>query len=117
MAQAAKLDFEIEDFGKLFEESLNDTGKKEGSVVRGLVIAIEKDMVIVDVGMKSEGRIPLREFTIGGNTEVLAGDEVDVYLERIENKHGDAVLSREKAVREEAWIRLEKACANSERVD
>ncbi|MEZ5690816.1 MAG: 30S ribosomal protein S1 [Rickettsiales bacterium] len=120
MSQAAKAyeNVEIEDFGKLFEESQNEDGKSEGSVVKGTVIGIEKDLAIIDVGMKSEGRVPLREFSVGGNSaEIAVGDEVDVYLERIENKNGETVLSREKALREEAWVKLEKCCANSERVE
>ncbi len=120
MAQAAQAfnDIEIEDFGALFEESQTTGGKAEGSVVKGIIVAIEKDVVIIDVGMKSEGRVPLREFSVGGaNPELRAGDEVEVYLEKIENRNGEAILSREKALREEAWVKLEKACANSERVD
>ena len=81
----------------------------EGSVVKGTVTAIEKDMAIVDVGLKTEGRIPLREFyTPGEDTAVAVGDEVDIYLERIENALGDAVLSRDKARREESWIKMQK---------
>jgi len=122
MAQAAakgqELAFEIEDFGALFEESLTTGGKSEGSVVKGIIVAIEKDVAVIDVGMKSEGRVPLREFAVNNvPAELRVGDEVDVYLERIENKNGEAMLSREKALREEAWIKLEKACANSERVE
>ncbi len=119
MAQAAQAQaFEIEDFGALFEESLNEGGKSEGSVVKGVIVAIEKDVAIIDVGMKSEGRVPLREFAVNNvPAELRVGDEVDVYLERIENKNGEAMLSREKALREEAWVKLERACANSERVD
>jgi len=119
MAKAAQAYEEnTEDFAKLFEESLKSSKSQEGSVVTGVVISIEKDMVIVDVGLKSEGRIPLKEFAVGGQTpELRAGDEVEVYLEKIENKHGDTVLSREKAVREDAWIKLEKSCENSERVE
>ncbi len=109
---------EIEDFGALFEESQTTGGKSEGSVVKGIIVAIEKDVVIIDVGMKSEGRVPLREFSIGNTqAELRPGDEVEVYLEKIENKNGEAILSREKALREEAWVKLEKACTNSERVD
>ncbi len=108
-----------EDFGALFEESLKESGKNEGSVVTGTVVAVEKDTVIIDVGLKSEGRVPLREFATAGSAapELRPGDEVEVYLERIENKHGEAVLSREKALREEAWVKLEKACAKQERVE
>jgi small subunit ribosomal protein S1 len=119
MAKAAQVqNFEIEDFGALFEESLASGGKSEGSVVKGLIVALEKDIVIIDVGMKSEGRVPVREFIVGGVTpELRVGDEVEVYLEKIENRNGEAVLSREKALREEAWVKLEKACSNSERVE
>ena len=78
---------EMEDFGKLFEESIKAGNQKEGSVVTGVVISIEKDVVIVDVGLKSEGRIPLREFQVGNAApELKPGDEVEVYLERIENR-------------------------------
>ena len=112
------MDMEIEDFGALFEESIKAGGGQEGSVITGIVISIEKDVVIIDVGLKSEGRIPLREFMINGVApELRPGDEVVVYLEKIENKNGEAVLSREKALREEAWIKLEKACAEQQRVD
>jgi len=115
---ALAFDESIEDFEKLFEESLKSSKSQEGSVVTGTVVGIEKDVVIVDVGLKSEGRIPLKEFSIGGAApELRVGDSVEVYLEKIENKHGDTVLSREKAVREDAWIKLEKACENAERVD
>lgn len=119
MAHAAQAYEEnMEDFGKLFEESIAGSKGHEGSVVTGIVIGVEKDVVIVDVGLKSEGRIPLKEFVVGGVTpELRAGDEVEVYIEKIENKHGDTVLSREKAVREDAWIKLEKACEDAVRVD
>jgi small subunit ribosomal protein S1 len=119
MAQAAQaFNMETEDFGALFEESVKRTGKLEGAVVRGVVVAIEKDVVVIDVGLKSEGRVPLKEFTIGGaSAELRTGDEVEVYLEKIENRNGEAVLSREKALREEAWVKLEKACANNQRVE
>jgi small subunit ribosomal protein S1 len=118
MAQQANAAFAVEDFGALFEESIKSGSKTEGAVVKGIIVAIEKDIVIVDVGMKSEGRVPLREFMVNGATpEMRAGDEVEVYLEKIENKNGEAVLSREKALREEAWVKLEKACTNAERVE
>lgn len=119
MAQAAHAyDDNTEDFAKLFEEAMKTSKTQEGSVVTGVVIGVEKDVVIVDVGLKSEGRIPLKEFIVSGVTpELRPGDEVEVYLEKIENKHGDTVLSREKAVREDAWIKLEKACENAQRVD
>ena len=119
MSQSAQaFSMEVEDFGALFEESLKESGKNEGAVIKGIVISVEKDTVIIDVGLKSEGRVPLREFMVGGaQPELRAGDEVEVYLEKIENKNGEAVLSREKALREEAWVKLEKACATQARVE
>lgn len=119
MAQAAQLFEDMsDDFAKLFEESISGAKSQEGSVVTGIVVGVEKDVVIVDVGLKSEGRIPLKEFTVSGVTpELKAGDEVEVYVEKLENRHGDTVLSREKALREEAWVKLEKACAESIRVE
>ncbi|MGE0754380.1 MAG: 30S ribosomal protein S1 [Alphaproteobacteria bacterium] len=117
-ATAHENDQFVEDFGKLFEQSLKESEKREGSVVTGTVVAIEKDLVIIDVGLKSEGRVPLREFSASGAApEIQPGDEVEVYLEKIENKNGETVLSREKALREEAWFKLEKACTKGERVE
>ncbi len=105
-----------EDFAALLEESL--AGRlAEGSVVKGTIIEIDSDAVLIDVGLKSEGRVALKEFTAHGRqTEVKVGDRVDVYLERMENKNGEAVLSRERARREEAWTQLEKAFRGSDRV-
>jgi small subunit ribosomal protein S1 len=96
-----------------FEAMLNDTFSaeepKEGQVVEGIVVALEKDLVVIDVGLKTEGRVPLKEFALPGKApSIKIGDKVEVYLERIENALGDAMLSREKARREESWIRLEK---------
>ena len=89
---------------------LNDEGSLEGSVIKGKVISIEADLAIIDVGLKTEGRVPLKEFFSPGQENALAvGDEVEVYLERIENALGEAVLSRDKARREESWTRLEKS--------
>src|SRR5579885_3436180 len=102
MNQAAMQKYEnaSEDFAALLEESLASDRMNEGSVVKGTVVAIEKDQVIVDVGLKSEGRVPLKEFALGGsNAELRPGDTVEVYLERIENRNGEASLSREKALR------------------
>jgi len=106
-----------ESFAALLEESLGSGGGLEGTVVKGHVVAIENDMVLIDVGLKSEGRVPLKEFTAPGRPpEIKPGDTVEVYLERMEDKNGDAQLSREKARREEAWSLLEKQFQKNERV-
>ncbi|WP_019223163.1 30S ribosomal protein S1 [Bartonella rattaustraliani] len=97
------------DFEALLMESFQTNNLNEGSVVKGRIIAIEKDMAIIDAGLKVEGRIPLKEFGAKGKDGSLqVGNEVEVYIERIENAMGEAVLSREKARREESWIRLEE---------
>src|SRR5579864_3226000 len=106
-----------EDFAALLEASFLERAPAEGSVIRGTIVAIENDFAIVDVGLKTEGRVSLKEFTMPGMApRVNVGDEVEVYLERIENALGDAVLSRDKARREESWIRLEKAFNEQTRV-
>jgi small subunit ribosomal protein S1 len=106
------------DFEALLAESFGTGASAEGSVVKGRVVAIENDFAIIDVGLKTEGRIALKEFSQPGKDVVIkVGDEVEVYLERIENALGEAVLSRDKARREEAWTRLEQSSSNNERVD
>ena len=108
----------MEDFEALLNESLELETPREGSVVKGTIIAIEAGQAIIDIGYKMEGRIDLREFSLPGQEpEVTVDDVVDVYLERVENSKGEAVVSREKARREEAWDRLEKASEKDERVD
>ena len=107
-----------EDFAAMLEESFSDQSAEEGSVVKGTVIAIENDFALVDVGLKTEGRISLREFSSAGQSaELSVGDEVEVFLERIENAMGEAILSREKARREEGWARLAKSFEANERVE
>jgi small subunit ribosomal protein S1 len=106
-----------EDFAKLIDESFGDGHLQEGAVVKGTVVGIEKDVAVIDVGLKTEGRVALREFTgPGRNNEIKIGDTVEVYLERIENALGEAVLSRDKARREESWGKLEKAFQSNEKV-
>jgi small subunit ribosomal protein S1 len=101
----------------MLEESFTQGSLQEGTVVKGTVVGIEKDMAVIDVGAKTEGRVAVREFTgPGRNGELKVGDEVEVYLERIENALGDAVLSRDKARREESWGKLEKAFTANEKV-
>ncbi|ANP46664.1 30S ribosomal protein S1 [Candidatus Viadribacter manganicus] len=107
-----------DDFAALLDQSLGSKGLIEGRVMPATVVAIEHDFVVVDIGLKTEGRIPLREFLVDdGAGQPKAGDIVEVYLDRIENALGDAVISREKARREEAWTRLEKSFAAQEAVN
>ena len=107
-----------EDFAALLEESFHGNDLAEGYVAKGIVTAIEKDVAIVDVGLKVEGRVPLKEFGAKSKDGSLnVGDEVEVYVERIENALGEAVLSREKARREESWVRLEEKFNAGERVE
>ena len=107
-----------DDFASLLEESFSENHSAEGSVVKGIITAIEKDMAIIDVGLKVEGRVPLKEFGVKGKDSTLkVGDTVEVYVERIENALGEAMLSREKARREESWVRLEEKFSKGERVE
>jgi small subunit ribosomal protein S1 len=106
-----------EDFTALLNESFTADSLMEGGVIKGTVVAIEKDLAVIDVGLKTEGRVALKEFaTPGHDAELKVGDEVEVYLERIENALGEAVLSREKARREESWVKLEVSFNKNEKV-
>jgi len=108
----------IDDFAAMLEESYGTSDSLEGTVIKGTVVNIEKDLAIIDVGLKSEGRVPLKEFAAPGQeADLKVGDTVEVFLERIENSAGEAVLSRDKARREEAWEKLEVAFAANERVE
>jgi small subunit ribosomal protein S1 len=116
-ATAASMAPSRDDFAKMLDESFDQGNLQEGAVIRGTVVGIEKDVAVVDVGLKTEGRVPLREFTGPGRaTELKIGDTVEVYLERVENALGEAVLSRDKARREESWGKLEKAFQANEKV-
>jgi small subunit ribosomal protein S1 len=116
-APGGEVDLLEDDFAAMLEETFGDGQLTEGSVVKGTVISIEGDSVLIDVGLKSEGRVDMREFTSQGDEQEIAiGVIVDVYLERMEDRQGEAVLSREKARREEAWTMLEKAFEATERV-
>jgi small subunit ribosomal protein S1 len=107
-----------DEFAALLEDSLGASQAFEGRVVTGRVTAIENDLVVIDVGLKSEGRIPIKEFTPPGrDPEVNIGDEVEVYVDRVENAHGEAMLSRDRARREAAWDKLEAQFNAQERVD
>jgi small subunit ribosomal protein S1 len=106
-----------EDFAKMLEESFTQGSPQEGAVVKGTVVGIEKDLAVIDVGAKTEGRVALREFAgPGRQADIKVGDTVEVYLERVENALGEAVLSRDKARREESWGKLEKAFNSNEKV-
>ncbi|HEY3640503.1 MAG TPA: 30S ribosomal protein S1 [Xanthobacteraceae bacterium] len=106
-----------EDFAALLDESFGNGNLQEGSVIKGTIVGIEKDVAVIDVGLKTEGRVPLREFSGPGRAnELKVGDTVEVYLERVENALGEAVLSRDKARREESWGKLEKAFQGNEKV-
>ncbi len=117
MAQVATAAPSREDFASMIEELFGDGHLQEGAVVKGTVVGIEKDVAVIDVGLKTEGRVALREFSgPGRSAEIKIGDTVEVYLERVENALGEAVLSRDKARREESWGKLEKAFQNNEKV-
>jgi small subunit ribosomal protein S1 len=106
-----------ESFAQLFEESLKTIETRPGSIVRGVVVAIDKDVVLVDAGLKSESAIPAEQFkNAQGELEIQVGDEVDVALDAVEDGFGETLLSREKAKRHEAWITLEKAYEEAETV-
>ncbi|TXL81978.1 30S ribosomal protein S1 [Vineibacter terrae] len=105
------------DFAAMLDESLSKSQGFEGAVMRGTIVNIIGDFAIVDVGLKSEGRVPLKEFAVGGTgAELRTGDTVEVFVDRMENRDGEAMLSREKARREESWTALEKAFQDNQRV-
>ena len=108
-----------DDFAALLNDSLGgEDGGFEGRVVKGTVTAIENDLAVIDVGLKSEGRVPLREFAMPGQkADIKVGDEVEVYVDRVENAHGEAMLSRDRARREAAWDKLEAEFTESARVE
>ncbi|MCB9992685.1 MAG: 30S ribosomal protein S1 [Hyphomicrobiaceae bacterium] len=107
-----------EDFEALLMDSFLDNEPLEGAVVEGIVVAIEKDLAIIDVGLKTEGRVPLKEFGAAGKDGTIkVGSKVEVYVDRVENAAGEAVLSREKARREESWVKLEAFYEKGEKVE
>jgi small subunit ribosomal protein S1 len=107
-----------DDFESLLMDSFMENEPMEGAVVKGTVVAIEKDLAIIDVGLKTEGRIALKEFGAAGRDGTIkVGSDVEVYVDRVENAMGEAVLSREKARREESWVKLEELYNKNERVE
>lgn len=108
----------MEEFEALLEQSFETHDVVEGAVVKGIITAFEKDLAVVDVGLKVEGRVAMKEFGAAGRDgSMKIGDEVEVYVDRVENAMGEAVLSREKARREESWVRLEKQFEDGEKVE
>ena len=106
-----------DDFAAMLEQSFTTQSPQEGAVIKGTIVSIENDFAMVDVGLKTEGRIALKEFAMPGvPADIKVGDTVEVYLERVENALGEAVLSRDKARREESWIKLERAFNDQTRV-
>src|SRR5437762_3631813 len=108
-----------DDFAALLNESLGGENEAfEGKVVKGIVTGIESDVAVIDVGLKSEGRVALREFAAPGQkAELQVGDEVEVYVDRVENSQGEAMLSRDRARREAAWDKLEGEFSAGNRVE
>ena len=115
-ASAKEMNPTRDDFAALLDEAFPTDNLLEGMVVKGTIVAIEKDLALIDVGLKMEGRVPVKEFQTAGKAELKVGDTVEVYLERVENALGEAVLSRDKARREESWVRLEEKFNANEKV-
>src|SRR6201989_192432 len=106
-----------DDFAAMLEQSFETQSPQEASLIKGTIVSIENDFAMVDVGLKTEGRISLKEFAMPGvPADIKVGDTVEVYLERVENALGEAVLSRDKARREESWGKLEQAFKANEKV-
>lgn len=106
----------VENFAELLEQSFAKGKLYQGNVVKGRAVRLENEFIIVDVGLKSEGRISRKEFALDGSGEPKIGDEIEVYVERMEDKNGEIVLSRERALRESLWIELEKVHQKNEQV-
>src|SRR3954464_2731154 len=107
-----------DDFAAMLDESFAGGNLQESSVIKGKVVAIEKDMAVIDIGLKTEGRVALREFAGPGREgQLVVGGEFEVYLDRIENALGEAVISRDKARCEESWVKLEVAYEKNEKVN
>jgi small subunit ribosomal protein S1 len=118
MSQTQSLNPSRADFAEMLEGAMTARREFEEVVVKGVITAIEKDVAVIDVGLKMEGRVALKEFAAPGRpAELKVGDVVEVYVERVENANGEAVISRDKARREEAWDRLEKMFERGDRVD
>ncbi|PHZ83944.1 30S ribosomal protein S1 [Paremcibacter congregatus] len=107
-----------DDFAAMLDEVFGENERFDGKVVTGTIIALDKEAAVIDIGLKAEGRVQLKEFASPGQpAELAVGDKVDIFVERIENATGEAILSREKARREESWTQLEKSYESEERVN
>src|SRR6056297_2885224 len=117
MTDTSTMEMGGDSFAALLEESLGQSDSFEGTVVEGTVISVDDDHALIDVGLKSEGRVPLKEFSAPGQpADLKPGDEVEVFVDRMEDKNGEVVLSRDKARREESWNQLENAFNDSAKV-
>ena len=113
----SNLEISNEDFAKLIDNSFTDNIKYEKQIIKGNIISVSKDNVLIDVGLKSEGRIPISEFTRPGQTpELKTGDKIDVYVDKLDDNNGEIKLSREKAVKQISWDSLERAFNKGEKV-
>ena len=106
-----------EDFSKLIDKTFKNNIKLEKKIVKGNVVSVNKDTIVIDVGLKSEGKIPISEFSrFGKETEIKIGDTVDVYLDNLDNSNGEVILSREKAIKQASWNELEKSFKNGDKI-
>ncbi len=106
-----------EDFSKLIDKTFKNNIKLENKIVKGNVVSVNKDTIIIDVGLKSEGKIPISEFSrFGKETEIKIGDTIDVYLDNLDNSNGEVILSREKAIKQASWNELEKSFKNGDKI-
>ena len=114
MATKSNINITNEEYENLILSTIENKLKKEKSIVDGTIVSIENDMVIVDVGLKSEGRIPLNEFSkVGKNNDLQIGEKLSVYIENIDSSNGETILSREKAVKQSAWNHLQDCFQNN----
>ena len=114
MKQENKLEISNSDYDKLILDSFKNSNIKEKSITTGKIVSIQNDIVTIDVGLKSEGRIPLNEFSRPGQKpEINIGDETEVYIENVDNANGETMLSREKAVKQKAWHNLQDSFSNN----
>ena len=106
-----------EDFSKLIDKTFKNNIKLEKKIVKGNVVSVNKDTIVIDVGLKSEGKIPISEFSrFGKETEIKIGDTIDVYLDNLDNSNGEVILSREKAIKQASWNELEKSFKNGDKI-